>query len=146
MLFFFFKQKTAYEMRISDWSSDVCSSDLRLWKISLARNGVQKEIFATDEHRWFTKGRKSTVFTKDLVPGKWLESVTPRKRNDWEMDPAGVRHGIIFGDGSIERGDYGRINLIGEKCELSRFFPEQRQREKEINGLPALYKIGRAHV
>src|SRR3546814_20464934 len=28
MKFFFFKQKTAYEMRISDWSSDVCSSDL----------------------------------------------------------------------------------------------------------------------
>src|SRR3546814_2865313 len=28
MTFFFFKQKTAYEMRISDWSSDVCSSDL----------------------------------------------------------------------------------------------------------------------
>src|SRR3546814_1777199 len=27
--FFFFKQKTAYEMRISDWSSDVCSSDLQ---------------------------------------------------------------------------------------------------------------------
>src|SRR3546814_12218437 len=30
LLFFFFKQKTAYEMRISDWSSDVCSSDLFL--------------------------------------------------------------------------------------------------------------------
>src|SRR3546814_2200296 len=31
-LFFFVKQKTAYEMRISDWSSDVCSSDLaRAW-------------------------------------------------------------------------------------------------------------------
>src|SRR3546814_4814128 len=28
MFFFFFKQKTAYELRISDWSSDVCSSDL----------------------------------------------------------------------------------------------------------------------
>src|SRR3546814_8723525 len=28
ILFFFFKQKTAYDMRISDWSSDVCSSDL----------------------------------------------------------------------------------------------------------------------
>src|SRR3546814_2529344 len=43
--FFFFKQKTAYEMRISDWSSDVCSSDLwpfsrqnRLWG-PLARRG-----------------------------------------------------------------------------------------------------------
>src|SRR3546814_2323769 len=30
VILFFFKQKTAYEMRISDWSSDVCSSDLRL--------------------------------------------------------------------------------------------------------------------
>src|SRR3546814_2681409 len=30
VMFFFFKQKTAYEMRISDWSSDVCSSDLGL--------------------------------------------------------------------------------------------------------------------
>src|SRR3546814_17540791 len=29
LCFFFFKQKTSYEMRISDWSSDVCSSDLR---------------------------------------------------------------------------------------------------------------------
>src|SRR3546814_3646669 len=32
MFFFFFKQKTAYEMRISDWSSDVCSSDLGFGK------------------------------------------------------------------------------------------------------------------
>src|SRR3546814_5977670 len=31
LCFFFFKQKTAYEMRISDWSSDVCSSDLARW-------------------------------------------------------------------------------------------------------------------
>src|SRR3546814_2219058 len=38
-LFFFFKQKTAYEMRISDWSSDVCSSDLA---------DEQPEIFMTD--------------------------------------------------------------------------------------------------
>src|SRR3546814_636492 len=34
VVFFFFKQKTAYEMRISDWSSDVCSSDLLLLLIS----------------------------------------------------------------------------------------------------------------
>src|SRR3546814_6663766 len=35
---FFFKQKTAYEMRISDWSSDVCSSDL--WKPSRIPLGI----------------------------------------------------------------------------------------------------------
>src|SRR3546814_16862838 len=33
---FFFKQKTAYEMRISDWSSDVCSSDLSLPRAPVA--------------------------------------------------------------------------------------------------------------
>src|SRR3546814_9414701 len=37
MYFFFFKQKTAYEMRISDWSSDVCSSDLDIGVVMLAR-------------------------------------------------------------------------------------------------------------
>src|SRR3546814_7765868 len=43
LCFFFFKQKTAYEMRISDWSSDVCSSDLSLVKSladEFARDGV----------------------------------------------------------------------------------------------------------
>src|SRR3546814_3112054 len=35
MVVFFFKQKTAYEMRISDWSSDVCSSDLRERSMSI---------------------------------------------------------------------------------------------------------------
>src|SRR3546814_9032731 len=37
LYFFFFKQKTAYEMRISDWSSDVCSSDLAILE-ALAMN------------------------------------------------------------------------------------------------------------
>src|SRR3546814_6009340 len=36
VVFFFFKQKTAYEMRISDWSSDVCSSDLHRGACGLA--------------------------------------------------------------------------------------------------------------
>src|SRR3546814_5335526 len=38
--FFFFKQKTAYEMRISDWSSDVCPSDLLAVELDLAHIGV----------------------------------------------------------------------------------------------------------
>src|SRR3546814_17550844 len=39
VLVFVFKQKTAYEMRISDWSSDVCSSDLRMTRPSPASPG-----------------------------------------------------------------------------------------------------------
>src|SRR3546814_3748559 len=38
--FFFFKQKTAYEMRISDWSSDVCSSDLQVVDIEAAEQAA----------------------------------------------------------------------------------------------------------
>src|SRR3546814_5876944 len=47
IIFFFFKQKTAYEMRISDWSSDVCSSDL-----------FPEGAGRPTEHRidWYTEG------------------------------------------------------------------------------------------
>src|SRR3546814_6356730 len=47
-LFFFFKQKTAYEMRISDWSSDVCSSDLLL---ALHHAGIAGQEAAALQHR-----------------------------------------------------------------------------------------------
>src|SRR3546814_12232416 len=41
-LFFFFKQKTAYEMRISDWSSDVCSSDLQVLESFAFREEIEQ--------------------------------------------------------------------------------------------------------
>src|SRR3546814_2252572 len=44
--FFFFKQKTAYEMRISDWSSDVCSSDLLLLPCALMIGGLLPGLVA----------------------------------------------------------------------------------------------------
>src|SRR3546814_6475385 len=45
VVFFFFKQKTAYEMRISDWSSDVCSSDLLVERDPLGPARRQGERF-----------------------------------------------------------------------------------------------------
>src|SRR3546814_9449895 len=46
--FFFFKQKTAYEMRISDWSSDVCSSDLEVVLADGATGFIRKNDLARD--------------------------------------------------------------------------------------------------
>src|SRR3546814_2955148 len=46
--FFFFKQKTAYEMRISDWSSDVCSSDLYAHRPRSDIGGVGGAIVGRD--------------------------------------------------------------------------------------------------
>src|SRR3546814_5215227 len=59
LFFFFFKQKTAYEMRISDWSSDVCSSDL--FTLSTFRNEVPDSLDADmirDARAVFERGEK----------------------------------------------------------------------------------------
>src|SRR3546814_16690285 len=50
--FFFFKQKTAYEMRISDWSSDVCSSDLCANCVDAAQRLVLTEGCQYLENAW----------------------------------------------------------------------------------------------
>src|SRR3546814_9085077 len=66
---FFFKQKTAYEMRISDWSSDVCSSDLRRRTVAAAA-GLQRPPRAAvrllhaghpDEHGGLHPGQSEPV-------------------------------------------------------------------------------------
>src|SRR3546814_7330676 len=67
--FFFFKQKTAYEMRISDWSSDVCSSDLEkyrcrrspLWPAlpgsgAAVRSGRRETAPQARQRRWPLRG------------------------------------------------------------------------------------------
>src|SRR3546814_11333699 len=64
MLFFFFKQKTAYEMRISDWSSDVCSSDLWNDEETLRRPG---DVMARDRELW--------DFQRSLVTADGVERV-----------------------------------------------------------------------
>src|SRR3546814_8558006 len=48
LFFFFFKQKTAYEMRISDWSSDVCSSDL-IFQAACERLGIEQDVELADD-------------------------------------------------------------------------------------------------
>src|SRR3546814_8257086 len=66
--FFFFKQKTAYEMRISDWSSDVCSSDLPDTK----RENIADELFGlpvADPYRWL----ETDVRDSDRVRA-WVEA------------------------------------------------------------------------
>src|SRR3546814_10260994 len=72
VFFFFFKQKTAYEMRISDWSSDVCSSDLtdRLYKKAVEllkrKNAVRR--LARAEGRQLTEDeRLVTLITPAAV-------------------------------------------------------------------------------
>src|SRR3546814_10751012 len=85
---FFFKQKTAYEMRISDWSSDVCSSDLTLYL-----DMRQRQI---DSLRG--KGRDGTAGlqaeTTHSQPGSFTDPETPNAAEPTEHEtptPVGPR-------------------------------------------------------
>src|SRR3546814_8454696 len=68
--FFFFKQKTAYEMRISDWSSDVCSSDLRIARVPEPRSCGRGRWAAC--LAWFSPGALA------VSPTVWLVRVRVR--------------------------------------------------------------------
>src|SRR3546814_7076264 len=62
-VFFFFKQKSAYELRISDWSSDVCSSDLGVADADAARAGTRRRGGAVEEAGPVAEAITATVET-----------------------------------------------------------------------------------
>src|SRR3546814_15099550 len=66
---FFFNQKTAYEMRISDWSSDVCSSDLQRAKRDCRHISCTTKLrFAHDAERAMPSGAVATGATRAARP------------------------------------------------------------------------------
>src|SRR3546814_7157599 len=64
VLVFFFKQKTAYEMRISDWSSDVCSSDLLAWADVWLAVALAPFLLAVGICPWLMRGRVDSLGSK----------------------------------------------------------------------------------
>src|SRR3546814_11378780 len=62
-MLFFFKQKTAYDMRISDWSSDVCSSDLNRITTKAASTPKGSVRIATSAERTCQRNRPQTIAT-----------------------------------------------------------------------------------
>lgn len=103
----------------------------RLRRMVLSRNGVEKEVFATPEHRWFIRrgargDRKVERVTDTLRPGDRLVSVFPRVTPEYagvRPSPFGIARGIVVGDGTrLKRGS--TANLHGaEDQELLRYFP-----------------------
>src|SRR3546814_3955373 len=101
-LFFFFKKKTAYEMRISDWSSDVCSSDL---PDAPEQESIDARLTGTDGRN----RRYAVVAVRDGDDTRWLDPAgfelavskaqTPSGsrlfRSDFELRTAGNRAGVV---------------------------------------------------
>src|SRR3546814_4231429 len=89
---FFFKQKTAYEMRISDWSSDVCSSDL------LSSTGQQ-------ETAWTTSWGSSTRMLGGLF-------MTHGDARGLRLPPTVAPHQVVI----VQIGPRSEERRVGQEC------------------------------
>src|SRR3546814_6592218 len=69
-VFFFFKQKTAYDMRISDWSSDVCSSDLLGPLLEKLGNGSKGINWSMGEAVELLRSLNRTVLDEGISKGQ----------------------------------------------------------------------------
>ena len=65
----------------------------RLWKLVVSSNGITKTIYTTSHHRWYVRGRKSYVYTKDLLLGSRLQKILPKSIQDFSLDIEGPRLG-----------------------------------------------------
>src|SRR3546814_9727620 len=102
-LFFFFKQKTAYEMRISDWSSDVCSSDLHAARARHAKPSRRGSI-----HSSYFK-----------LPATGREILNPPLTDAGSYDPVDKNAGCMDVIGVKLAGRYDFFDF-GDRCIRSR--------------------------
>src|SRR3546814_19447211 len=95
-MFFFFKQKTAYEMRISDWSSDVCSSDLflaHLAELAIAAS----EIEDGGEVKRLVDAQRGFISQHMLVwVPRWADDVVRHARTDLYRGVGWLARGVIL--------------------------------------------------
>src|SRR3546814_9904455 len=105
LVFFFFKQKTAYEMRISDWSSDVCSSDLVIETVDAGRGFFRHALDRIDGARKVARLRLEKGLQRadelDLLGIGWfdqrLSRPYPRAPQSEHRDVATVIKGHVGG-------------------------------------------------
>jgi len=99
-------------------------------EIKLRRKGTKttKIIKTTKNHIWFVrKFPKDTHYieikTEDLKIGSILKMRTAYCKTKIDMCPIGIQHGIVYGDGNLEKErDYCLVKLIGHKQELLKYF------------------------
>src|SRR3546814_7935776 len=138
VVFFFFKQKTAYEMRISDWSSDVCSSDLLPPADSAKelQRGIQAELDRVD-------GQMSTY-----KPQSALSRFNRAPAGSWQTLPPEffdlLQHALQLAKDS----DGAYDPTVGPLGNLWGFGPDQRARQPPPDGAIAQAKapVGRGKL
>src|SRR3546814_9444695 len=90
-MFFFFKQKTAYEMRISDWSSDVCSSDLPVRAGSAWSFSYRLHWLAEEPYPLSTGHVIATRIGRGGIPGQPRPEGKKKRSEERRVGKEGVR-------------------------------------------------------
>src|SRR3546814_2931041 len=136
MIFFFFKQKTAYEMRISDWSSDVCSSDLfdPLTIGGFAGRAVGQDLMPVA--RLAAHDEQMTAGAQMEQYGGWLRAAWYRKGD--ETEEAAVRREVLTVRNSVGLFDASPLGKIEVKGPDAAEFLQRMY----VNGVRNL-KVGR---
>src|SRR3546814_13456169 len=151
--FFFFKQKTAYEMRISDWSSDVCSSDL----VAIVDFALLDKVgdHARIQEALEQDGRPEplgALFEIGEATGPEIEEPAPGKRRQdrherpvHQRDPGGCNHQARDGEQGVAdpvRADAARKSdrdrseerRVGKECVSTcryRWAPDHNKKKKQ---------------
>lgn len=121
-----------------------------LMKVTLGRNRQVKEIFATDEHRWFVRSgkrgeKRREVLTKDLGSGDGLCYTFPRNGiRRTTPSPFGIAHGFTFGDGTrLYKGSVAKI-CPPKDAAMLKWFPNSMTSESLgnllVHHLPGFFK------
>src|SRR3546814_19616758 len=103
LFFFFFKQKTAYEMRISDWSSDVCSSDLRSVGVLLSAQATEA---------------KAAAMGLEQVNGQYTEGAKVQARAALIMAQLKDAHGDVIRTSGSTENPIKRMNAAFEELRV----------------------------
>src|SRR3546814_4455596 len=126
MLCFFFKQKTAYEMRISDWSSDVCSSDLHGIDLVLAEYIFETTLVDLDLVRrnvgvGFDLAAEvdgndmvASVQTRDHTLGQRASCAGDEHRFLFVLAHEDLKHALAFGQAALDQ--IGRATCRERGC------------------------------
>src|SRR3546814_8949370 len=128
VVFFFFKQKTAYEMRISDWSSDVCSSDLlddldlghRRAQIIVEPVLVGEGLFVREQHAFV--GDRDDIVVERARRDRLLGLL--RKQRPSGIDTVAARErgaclAVLAGREGAAPGEIGRASCRERGCKYA---------------------------
>src|SRR3546814_1952134 len=112
VLLFFIKQKTAYEMRISDWSSDVCSSDLIYKSPSAAGSAVMGGTACNGWRFWSLEGEEAAPKERAPKAPNEPRAARPKPARGTPAAPTIDRKSVLKGNSVQVRVELGGRRIV----------------------------------